>query len=205
MNFYYFMRHRYAEYSSQFYCYCIYCLPATMLFIVSWYTKTQPVIFQTILFFWGWLTWTFVEYISHRFWMHSKPRMRQQKDFGNHQHHHSHPTEIRITGRQRFLLLIGILVMLTVSVLLQNYFIVAAGFYSGFVCYTFMHVILHKKWSAKIFPRLHQYHIYHHCKYPNRCFGICVTWWDVVFGTDPPKTARISDRIKSFYFGNGGK
>jgi sterol desaturase/sphingolipid hydroxylase (fatty acid hydroxylase superfamily) len=203
MNFYYFMRLRFSNYAKQFYCYCTYGVAASLLFILSQYTKTQPVIFQLILFFWGWLTWTFIEYISHRFWMHSKGRMKQNKDFANHQYHHSHPTEIKISATHRVLMLIGLITMIFVSTFVNNYLFVVTGIYSGFVCYTFMHVILHEKWSAKVFRRLHEYHIYHHCKYPNRCFGVSVVWWDVIFGTTPPAHAKLSQRIIDFYFGKG--
>ncbi|MDX2048106.1 MAG: sterol desaturase family protein [Chitinophagaceae bacterium] len=203
MNFYYFMRHRFNHYCSQFYCFCVYCLPAAALFLLGYMLKENAsYISQFILFFWGWLTWTFTEYIAHRFWMHPKHKRGSKKDFGNHMHHHSHPTEIKITAGQRMIMLALLFALISASLWMNNYFMLLTGFYSGFVNYTFMHIILHKKWSAKIFKRLHQYHIYHHCKYPNRCFGICVTWWDMVFDTTPPTGAKLSERITAFYFGD---
>lgn len=201
MNYYYFIRRRFANYTSQFYCYCVYCITAAAMFILSWYTRTQPLLFELVLFSWGWLTWTFIEYILHRFWMHSASKTRQNKDFANHQYHHTHPTEIKITSVHRIFLVLGLIMMIVISASVSSYLFIGSGIYCGFVCYTFMHVVLHQKWSAKIFRRLHDYHIYHHCKYPNRCFGISVVWWDLIFGTTPPAQARLSERIVDFYFG----
>jgi len=54
------------------------------------------------------------------------------------------------------------------------------------------------------------YHIVHHCKEPDTCFGSSTTWWDRVFGTTPHKTKGISERILAFYYKkekktNGGR
>ena len=44
------------------------------------------------------------------------------------------------------------------------------------------------------------YPIYHHCKYPDKCFGISATWWDDILGTAPPNKGIISQKVIDFYF-----
>ena len=158
--------------------------------------------FHSLLFLTGWCAFTFFEYIAHRFWMHDKEQKHPGKSLERHMNHHRHPTEIRITDTMRTILSVGSILLLALSVYLDNYFTLFTGFYSGFVSYTLMHVVLHKRWARKIFPRLQEAHIHHHCKYPENYYGVCTTWWDKLFNTDVPEAARISDRIREFYFGN---
>lgn len=161
--------------------------------------RHNQVIFYLLLFFTGWFAWTFLEYMSHRFLMHHS-KQTNFIDF-NHEYHHTHPTEIKITTTMRFLLLIGCAILITISALINNYFTLAAGFLCGFPVYTFIHFFLHQKNTQKFFGKMTMYHIYHHCKNPNKCFGISVTWWDELFGTIPPKKAAISPKVINFYFG----
>jgi sterol desaturase/sphingolipid hydroxylase (fatty acid hydroxylase superfamily) len=163
--------------------------------------SVSPVVSQIILFLFGWISWTFLEYIAHRFWMPFRATVGRSLDQSNHQYHYTHPTEIKITDTHRlFLLLPGIMIMI-ISIRLQNYFIIFGGLYAGFLTYLFMHGVLHRKWSAMLFPRLLQNHILHHCRFPNKCFGITVTWWDTLFGTAAPNKFKISEKVMSYYFG----
>lgn len=206
MNIYIIMQHRYKQINRQFLCFWIYLLPASLLLISGILTRPFSLILsQIILFVFGWISWTFLEYIAHRFWMHYRPDVGKPRNHSNHLYHHTHPTEIKITdGHRLFLLLPGIMTMI-ISIYLQNYFTIFAGLYAGFLSYLFMHVMLHRKWSAVLFPRLLQNHILHHCRFPNRCFGITVTWWDSLFGTTAPNKFNISGKVKSYYFGEPGE
>ena len=65
-----------------------------------------------------------------------------------------------------------------------------------------MHVILHRKWAKTLFPRLLQNHILHHCKFTNKCFGVTVIWWDIIFATKAPRNYQISEKVISYYFGD---
>lgn len=182
---------------NQLQCFGIYALLAsTALWTISQLSTVNVFLFQAGLGLLGWLTWTFIEYIVHRFWMHG-PGMGE---IFNHLHHHSHPTEINVTTVQR-VLLVGSCVALQVTAWrLQNYFSLVSGFYAGFAGYFFVHALLHKKWFGKICPRLQRFHILHHCKLPHHCFGVTVHWWDYIFNTTPPKKQSPGDRIVQFYF-----
>ncbi|WP_158605208.1 DUF6134 family protein [Hanamia caeni] len=155
------------------------------------------------LFFLGWFSWTFVEYMFHRFVCHSKPinSANSKKDTFSHMHHHQHPTEIRLSTTTRFILIAGSLILIFFSIWLHDYFTIIVGFVCGFTIYNLTHWILHQKFSQKIFAKKVRYHIYHHCRYPQKCFGISITWWDDLFGTAPQKQDTISPKVVDLYFG----
>jgi len=184
-------------------CYAVlFFLLIPVSYCIIQFESGNRVLFHGLLFFTGFTVFTFFEYIAHRFWMHGKEEKHPGKSLELHMHHHRHPTEIKITPRMRIRLLFGNSVLIGLACWCDNYLTLFAGFYSGFVFYCFMHVFLHKPWAKKVFPALQVSHIHHHCKYPNRCFSTCTTWWDVLFNTSVPKEIKISERILQFYFGN---
>ncbi|WP_373493828.1 sterol desaturase family protein [Aquiflexum sp.] len=148
----------------------------------------------------GWLTWTFTEYFLHRFWMHNFFKTKGNKIYDTHMNHHKHPTDIKISGFHRILTFWGVIILLPLSIYLDNYFTVFTGFYIGFMLYSMLHVILHKPWSRYIMPNLQKAHIHHHGKYPNKGFSFSIILWDWMFGTLPPKEAKITNKMIEFYF-----
>ena len=159
------------------------------------------IIFHIALFFTGWVGWTFCEYMTHRYLMHSANKETRLIDL-NHAHHHTHPANINISGMLRCLLFIGSIILLIISIWMNNFFTLAAGILCSLPGYALMHFFLHQKIAAEIFGKLVKYHIYHHCKYPDKCFGISVTWWDDLFGTIPLNPGVISQRVIDFYLGH---
>lgn len=166
---------------------------------VAWMRVYSQPVFQVMLFSTGWFTWTFIEYIIHRFWMHKKQGNPMSGIAQTHHYHHTHPTEIRIAPRLQVFMGLLATVFCFIAAYLHNYFTYLTGICFGAFGYIFMHKILHTKWAGRIFKRLFRYHIYHHCKFPNTCFGISTTIWDDLYGTMPPKKAVISPRILAFY------
>ncbi len=202
MNIYILMQRRFKRIQLQVLCFILFMLPASIILATGIMIKEfLPWLSQFILISLGWLTWTFLEYIAHRFWMHNKPANREKQAFSNHLHHHTHPTELKVSNSERILLLVTGILILIIGIYFHNYFILFAGFYWGFLSYTFMHVILHRKWAKTLFPGLLQNHILHHCKFTNRCFGVTVTWWDKIFATAAPSRYQISEKVISYYFG----
>ena len=187
----------------QMQCFVIFMfLLIPFIYGISFLENKSLAFFHTLLFFAGWLTFTFFEYIAHRFWMHGKEKKDPGKSLEQHMHHHRHPTELKITTGMRNKLLFINFLLIAIAAWLNNYFTFFAGLFFGFVYYCFMHVFLHKPWAKKIFPRLQSSHIHHHCKYPDRCFSSCLTWWDRLFRTNVPNEIKISERVVQFYFGN---
>lgn len=157
-------------------------------------------LFQALLFVLGWVTWTFVEYILHRFWMHNKGRAHSRL-VQTHHYHHTRPTEIAVRGWHRLLLFVGVGVIVPLAWSLQGYYMLPAGLVAGIAGFFFVHKLLHQPIAKRLFRRLLRYHIYHHCKYPNTCYGISVPWWDDLFGT-VPRNPKVNDRVIAFYFGD---
>ena len=162
------------------------------------------------LFFLGWFSWTFLEYMFHRFIWHSKSsnpndkkvnKNDSQNDTFSHLYHHQHPTEIRMNNVTRSLLVAGSIVLDFISIWIYNCITILVGFVCGFTTYNLTHFFLHKKLVQKIFPKKVRYHIYHHCKYSDKCFGISVTWWDDLFGTAPTQKNVLQSGVIDFYFG----
>jgi sterol desaturase/sphingolipid hydroxylase (fatty acid hydroxylase superfamily) len=148
----------------------------------------------------GWLCWTFTEYAVHRFYMHHSHPKTRQKLYQSHMSHHKHPSHIKISFSQRAgMVLVGI-ILLYFSYSFHPFLIIFTGFFLGFIGYALMHWLLHQSWSATLFPRLQNAHIHHHGKYPDKCFGFSLIWWDYLFGTLPPTSADISTKFRSFYY-----
>ena len=148
----------------------------------------------------GWFTWTFVEYILHRFWMHGGHRRKaSENDAFNHHHHHTHPTEIRVTSKQRVTGIALVVLVLGLSTVLGEWFTVVAGFVIGFVAFINMHWVLHQEWAKRFIPKLQEQHIHHHLKFPNHACGITTRLWDRMFGTTAPHGALISAKVYRFY------
>jgi hypothetical protein len=203
MYLYYFMLGRYRHHYQQMKCILVFLCLLLPFFLVSLLIRSYSLwLYQITLFLGGWVTWTFAEYILHRFWMH-----RRHSDSAmakTHHHHHSHPTEIVVSDLQRAIMFCLFLAICSLALYLKNYFTYAAGLYSGMAGYFFMHKLLHMKIAQRVFKRLFRYHIYHHCKYHNTCFGISVPWWDDLFGT-VPRNPVISQRVIDFYFNESHK
>lgn len=199
MSLYYLLAIKYGNKWEQVKCFIVFlllCFPAAlMLVLVQSISETA---FQLLLFIQGWMIWTFVEYVLHRFWMHDKKHAKAPI-VKTHNYHHSHPGEITVTTFKRIIMMMITVGVIVVAFYLNNYFTLLAGIITGVVGYFLMHKMLHLPLSKLLFKRLLRYHIYHHCKYPNTCFGISVPWWDDLFGTVPHKPI-ITERIIQFYF-----
>lgn len=198
MNLHYFIMERYGDWYPKlrgFAFFLTILLPS--VFLPSLVRAHSPVAYHALLFLTGWFIWTFVEYILHRFYMHD--RNSHSALMKTHQHHHNHPTELLVTAVHRMAMLPILGVLISIAIFLNNYFTLIVGFCFGIEGYFLIHRILHLKQSEKLFRKLVRYHIYHHCKYPNTCFGISVTWWDDIFNT-VPQNPKITQRIIDFYF-----
>lgn len=178
----------------------LYALLASILLSLPFVINNGNPIFHSSLLFFGWIAWSLSEYLAHRFWMHPTLKNEKPESPFNHLYHHKHPTEIKVTHFHRFFSLIIAIILLGISVWMNNYFTLCTGYFLGFVLYNFLHYWLHQEWSAHWLPALHNSHIHHHCKFPDKCFGVSTILWDQLFNTASPRNAIISNRIRLFYF-----
>lgn len=172
-------------------------------FAIFFYNVIPDPVTRLLLYAKGWLAWTFIEYCMHR-WAFHKPREKGQKqtDPFNHHHHHTHPESIILTKLHR---IVSISVILfSFSSLFYGHILLSylGGLAAGAAGYVLMHWFLHQHYSAAFFPNLVRQHIWHHCKYPNKCYGITSIFWDKLFKTLPVEFKSLPQKSIHFYYAN---
>jgi sterol desaturase/sphingolipid hydroxylase (fatty acid hydroxylase superfamily) len=171
-----------------------------LIIIAALLRSNYSFVFHFLLFLTGWLVWTWIEYHVHRFLLHPKTDKWKTRTSKVHQHHHVEPGQFEITLSHRILLFIFNCLFIYIAYRLNNYFTFLSGFFWGAGAYCYIHYLLHKKWTEVFMPRHHDFHITHHCKNTDKCFGVTVMWWDILFGTIPTKHLSVSNKILNFYY-----
>lgn len=137
----------------------------------------------------GFLVWTLVEYVLHRWFFHTPPRTPGQirMHFLAHGIHHFDPHDatrlvfppLSGAGIALVLYLVCELVMPTGAACA-----LMSGLLSGYLVYDMSHYISH---HARIrdpwFRYLARYHQAHHHREPEALFGVSSPLWDIVFRT----------------------
>jgi len=150
-----------------------------------------------LLFLAAMFTWTFFEYILHRYLFHLDEYFPESKLAHNiayalHGIHHEYPRD-----RDRVIMppvpgvIISSLFLGFFYLLMGVYaFIFLPGFLTGYLLYAFIHYSTHKFTPPASVKFLWKHHALHHYKYPDKAFGISNTFWDRLFGTMPPEPGR---------------
>ncbi|HVZ38213.1 MAG TPA: sterol desaturase family protein [Candidatus Kapabacteria bacterium] len=141
------------------------------------------------LFVGGVLSWSFIEYILHRFVFHYQPKSEWGKRFHFILHgvHHDYPNDAT-----RLVMPPGISIPLAIIFYVVFLLILGphltppafAGMVFGYLCYDMLHYATHH-FSMKrgIWLKLKQYHMRHHYGEENTGYGVSSPLWDYVFGT----------------------
>ena len=160
---------------------------AYSLYFAVW---REELSFLTIfaLFVVGWLIWTLLEYVIHRFVFHYEPKSRLGKGlhFVVHGVHHDYPNDAR-----RLVMPPIVSVPLAVFFYLLFAFIfgrfvspIMAGLISGYIFYDSLHYAAHHFAMRRgIWSWLKQYHLRHHYQDDHSGYGVSSPLWDYVFGT----------------------
>jgi sterol desaturase/sphingolipid hydroxylase (fatty acid hydroxylase superfamily) len=159
------------------------------------------------LFLIGMFSWTFVEYIMHRFLFHMSPNTERGKriSYVMHGNHHHYPRD-----RQRLfmppvpsLTLASIIFLLTYLSMGIYAFMFFPGFVLGYLMYGTMHYAIHA-WNPpfKWMKPLWRNHHLHHYKNDHQGFGVSTTIWDRVFGTmfDLKKEKEDKEKVRELMF-----
>jgi hypothetical protein len=144
----------------------------------------------------GWYTWTFAEYMVHRFSFHKRDTKKYQQS--NHFRHHVEPTMIFLRLYKKLLLLV-LAIVLTLLIYVNPLFSFPAGFFLGFAFFNYLHRWLHQPWAARFLPSLQKFHMQHHCGKVHSCFGVTCTWWDELFDTCAEESL-VGEKARRFYF-----
>lgn len=178
---------------------CIFAI-LPLIITAALFRNSYPLLFHVLLFLTGWFFWTWIEYHYHRFILHPKTEKWKTGTSKSHHHHHTNPSQFETTLCHRTVFFILSCVFICIAYQLNNYFTFFAGSFWGWTAFCFIHYLLHIKLTKAILPRHHEFHIAHHCKYTDKCFGVSVIWWDVLFGTTPKKQFSASNKVINFYY-----
>ncbi len=150
------------------------------------------------LFAAGWLAWTFIEYLLHRFLFHigahdEKSRFRA---FMMHGYHHEFPND-----KMRLVAPPLMSWTLAVPIFLIYYFAFGpttgvalfAGTATGYIAYDWIHYYTHHFRPRTRFGKwIKSYHLLHHFDelHGTKRYGVSSPIWDFVFGTYAPVRPR---------------
>lgn len=146
------------------------------------------------LFISGFLSFTLIEYLMHRFLFHlpvTNPK-REKFVYTVHGVHHDYPKDksrLAMPPLASLTLSAGFFFLFR-SMMGDHVFGFLAGFLMGYAAYLAVHYTVHAyKVPNNVFRILWDHHSIHHFKEPNRAFGVSSPLWDVIFRT-MPKTKR---------------
>jgi sterol desaturase/sphingolipid hydroxylase (fatty acid hydroxylase superfamily) len=158
-------------------------------------------------FFVGMASWTFFEYIMHRWVFHmvAESAKAQRIIYVLHGNHHHYPRD-----RERLfmppvpsLIISSTLFVLMFVLMGRSAFVFFPGFLLGYLMYGTMHYAIHA-WNPpfKWMKPLWRNHHLHHYKNEGRGFGVSTTIWDRVFGTmfDLKKEKEDKQKVKDLMF-----
>lgn len=135
----------------------------------------------------GVFSWTFLEYMIHRFWGHSKKKKTLNPFTPEHRRHHAEFNYFAPAWKKG-LAAVVVLAVLTLLVGLPfgwvNGFVYALGVAGMYVVYEAIHSLAHKRPPINAYGRwFRMHHFYHHFRSPKSNHGVSSPLWDLVFGT----------------------
>lgn len=137
----------------------------------------------------GWVIWTLLEYLLHRFGFHEKPGKPLAQKYDIHWIHHREPHDpSHIVTSLRLTLPVAALLGGIFWVVGQGSPLVGAaygGLGIGYLLYETLHLYMHMQPVPpfRFLRKLWQHHYWHHFRTPDKYYGVTVRWWDWVFGT----------------------
>lgn len=183
-------------------------IPVSLFFLYAFglilYTKTKTNLtnYQVVsLFFGGWLFFTFVEYLVHRYVYHMEPSTPQKAkmQYTMHGVHHDYPKDKQRLAMPPFLsVTISTILLLIFELLLDKYsFSFLAGFLVGYAFYLLVHYSVHIfRMPNNFLKALWINHSIHHYSPEDAMFGVSSPIWDYVFGTAPKKKGTGNVEVK---------
>lgn len=147
-------------------------------------------------------TWTFVEYVLHRFVFHFEGESAWTKRFhfilhGLHHEDPQDPTRLVMPPFPAVVIAavcLGIFRLILGPVYCEPFF---AFFVIGYLCYDYTHFAVHHfRPRTPIGRYLKQSHMVHHFVNPQSRWGVSSPLWDVVFGTYEAEKAGAKSNSK---------
>src|SRR5688500_6720051 len=150
------------------------------------HTDLEPGI-TVVLFFTGWLTFTWVEYQVHRHIFHLATYTQWRTNFQYMVHgvHHEYPKDKdRLAMPPLLSITIATVLLILLKLILGDYvFAFLPGFLVGYACYLLIHYVVHVYAPPKnIFKALWRNHSIHHYTEGDVLLGVSSPVWDYVYG-----------------------
>lgn len=147
----------------------------------------------------GAITWTFLEYVIHR-WLGHHPRTRPNPFAVEHVRHHSEGNYFAAVSKKILAAIIVAAVLLGPSVWLVGWEMGPAyvlGFLAMYAAYETLHRREHTHPGINAYFRaLRRHHFHHHFVDPSSNHGVTTRFWDRVFGTyQEPDIIRVPQRL----------
>jgi hypothetical protein len=136
----------------------------------------------------GIYTWTFFEYMFHRFVFRLPSIFSFAKKPGKGSYTlESVPNEKVFPATVMDLILLLFFVSLIYAISGAHSFSLMTGVCFGFLRYAYIRYKLYRKPNKFMFYKLRQHQLLRRKKYPDKAFGISSLFWDQVFRTMPPQ------------------
>ncbi|HSI90603.1 MAG TPA: sterol desaturase family protein [Adhaeribacter sp.] len=170
----------------------IFIIIATGLIIYGFLNGFLSVLSAIGLFFTGWLIFSLIEYMAHRFVFHMETDTPFKKNiqYTFHGNHHDFPKDKDRLAMPPFVsLFIASFLFFTFKLIFGPFvFGIVAGLLFGYALYLFVHYAVHAYAPPKNFLKtLWIHHSIHHYKDPTRAYGVSSPLWDWILGTMPER------------------
>lgn len=170
----------------------IFLIIATGLLIYGFSYGFLNVISAVGLFLAGWLAFSLVEYMAHRYIFHMEPttELKRNIQYTFHGNHHDFPKDKSRLAMPPIvsLFLASFFFFVFKLVFGTLVFGIVAGFLFGYALYLFVHYAVHAYAPPKNFLKtLWIHHSIHHYKDPERAYGVSSPLWDYILGTMPER------------------
>ncbi|WP_114777473.1 sterol desaturase family protein [Botryobacter ruber] len=174
-------------------------LPISIFIIIAagliYYGLTNSfinVLEATGYFLLGWLIFTLIEYMAHRYVFHMETNtpLKKRVQYTFHGNHHDYPKDKERLAMPPIVsvLLASFLFFVFELFVGRLVFGLVAGLLFGYALYLFVHYAVHAYAPPKNFLKvLWVHHSIHHYKDPEAAFGVSSPLWDWLLGTMPKK------------------
>ncbi len=146
----------------------------------------------TLLYFLGWLVFSWVEYNVHRYVFHlpTYTKIREKFQYAVHGIHHEFPKDKdRLAMPPILSVTISTILLVLLKLVIGDFvFAFLPGFLTGYAAYLGVHYMVHAYQPPKnFFKALWVNHGIHHYKNGDIVFGVSSPLWDYIYGTMKPR------------------
>lgn len=165
-----------------------------IILIASYYIYFNPSISAIVQwFFTGLISWSFAEYIMHRFLYHKIKDASYDTglQYLFHGIHHKYPRDDDrlVLPVVPSLIIASLFLGIFYLIFQESALVFGAGFLIGYLIYITIHWTIHKYTPPKnkFLSWWWNHHNIHHYQQPDRAFGVSSPIWDFIFRTMPEK------------------